>query len=698
MISTFRSISDRTPVNANLQAILQGVKEGRWAELVRPVAAETDKRKRAALKKKLPSFTVSGTFASNTDNSLIQHSGFIAMDFDDPSPYFAEQLGADKYTYAMFRSVSGLGFCVIVRIDPLQHEASFYALADYYRETYNEVADPSCSNVSRKRFVSFDPDLVLNENAAIFVLPQKKHPPKTAALPIHNVPSDFERLVEAVVAARKDLTATYKQWVFVGMACRDYNSGPLGLQLFKALSQFHPHYNPQACERKWRQLPNPHTVKLTYIFEAAPREGIVISNPLADEIAAAVHLARESGKSADEAIQILSLNSDQPLQEEYLDFAQTQFKEAKPPKKLKPLQLARQFLNQNTELWECDITRKVYDGKTEITERYVNMLWEQCNNKNIRITADNLSRLIFSAQNPRRNAIRDWLAALQTPGIDAIDQMVQSLPISHEFGFTLINKWLVSIISNVFTERAMPYMLVLCGAQNTGKTSWFRGLLPPEMQQWYAESRLEEGKDDLRLLTEKIIVLNDEFTGRTVKEVAMYKDILSKNTFTFRVPYGRSNEQFKRIASLAGTSNPTEIISDLTGNRRIFPVEVVEPVNWNQYNAVDRNRFWGQLYNIWKEGYKTDLTPQQIITLNEYSEQFSEAILEEDLIRSRLQPDPTGHGMTTTDILLHFEAHTRTRLGLKKIGLAMHKLGYIQKVTRVDNQSLRLWNCKPKHL
>jgi hypothetical protein len=54
--------------------------------------------------------------------------------------------------------------------------------------------------------------------------------------------------------------------------------------------------------------------------------------------------------------------------------------------------------------------------------------------------------------------------------------------------------------------------------------------------------------------------------------------------------------------------------------------------------------------------------------------------------------------MTTTDILLHFEAHTRTRLGLKKIGLAMHKLGYIQKVTRVDNQSLRLWNCKPKHL
>lgn len=695
MVSTFRSVTDPSPASANLEAILRGIKEGRWQEIVAPVAAEHDKRKRSALKKNLPSFTPSGTFKGNTDASLVQHSGFIAMDFDDPSDHFAELIGADPYTYSMFHSVSGIGFCVIVRIDPTKHAESFIELADYYRSKYNEIVDPSCSNISRKRFVSHDPDLVLNESSSIFKTSPVKARANEKPLPLLNVRSDFELLVNAIVQARLDVTDTYQNWIFVGMACRDYDSGPNGLQLFKNLSQFHPAYNPSDCNKKWLQLPRPRSIKHNYLFERAARHGITIENPVAQELVAAVQVAKAAGKTAGDAIKSVNNLSNKTLDPEYTELAEKSFSSGFPTRTGNPLQLARQYLSMNCNLWECEITRRVYDNDAEVTERYLNNLWENINNQGIRINPDNLSRLVYSSRNTSRNMLKEWLMDVRCSGVDAIDALVNSLTVNDNFGYILIHKWLVSVINNVFNDRSSPYMLVLCGSQNTGKTSWFRGLLPKNQSHWYAESKLEEGKDDLRLLTEKLIVLNDEFSGRTIKEAAMYKDILSKDTFTFRVPYGRTNEQFKRIASLAGTSNPTEIISDLTGNRRIFPVEVTQPVNWTVYNAVDRNRFWGQLYNIYCEGFPYELTQEEISKLNQYSENYSESIIEEDLIRRKLQPDHEGRGMTTTEILIHFEAHTRTRLGTKKIGLAMQKHGYIQTIKTYNSRTIRAWNCRP---
>lgn len=693
VISTFKTVTDPIPASASLEAILRGIQEGRWQDLVLPVAAEKDKKKRAALKKLLPSFTPSGTFKSNTDNSLLQHSGFIAMDFDEPGPDFPSLIGADQYTYAMFRSVSQEGFCVIVRINPDLHEDSFYALADYYRSRYNETADPACSNVSRKRFISYDPNLVFNENSKVFKFRPSK-PPKPGPVPHQPwVESDFERLVQAIVESGKDLTSTYREWINCGLACRQYNTGSLGLALFKSISQFHPGYAPSQCEKKWRQLPHPHTVSTNYLFAAAARQGITIQNPLASQVANIAQVARASGKTMKQAIEAVSNRVGEAMTPEYRQLASNAYNTNQPPPPREAIHLARHYLQLNCNLWECEITRRVYDSQSEVTERYLNQLWEQINNSNIKINADNLSRLVYNDQNLKRNVLKEWFTEIRCEGVEAIDSLVNSLHLSDPFGYTLIHKWLVSVINNVFNTRSAPYMLVLCGKQNTGKTSWFRGLLPENMRHWYAESKLEAGKDDHRLLTERLIVSNDEFSGKTIKEASMYKDILSKDTFTFRVPYGRTNEQFKRIASLAGTSNPTDIVTDLTGNRRIFPVEVIDTVNWQAYNAVDRNRFWGQLYNLFSEHNPWELTTSEIQQLNQYSDRYTETFIEEDMILRLLQPDDTGRGMTTTEILLAFEIQTKSRLGTKKIALAMQKNGFTQTIKTINNRTIRAWNC-----
>ena len=53
-------------------------------------------------------------------------------------------------------------------------------------------------------------------------------------------------------------------------------------------------------------------------------------------------------------------------------------------------------------------------------------------------------------------------------------------------------------------------ILVLTGTQRIGKTKFFRNLLPDELMEFYAESKLDEGKDSEILMTKKLTILDDE--------------------------------------------------------------------------------------------------------------------------------------------------------------------------------------------
>ena len=59
-------------------------------------------------------------------------------------------------------------------------------------------------------------------------------------------------------------------------------------------------------------------------------------------------------------------------------------------------------------------------------------------------------------------------------------------------------------------------MLVLAGeTQGTGKTHFFRYLLPNKLQNLYAESKMDNGKDDEILMTKKWIIVDDEMGGKS---------------------------------------------------------------------------------------------------------------------------------------------------------------------------------------
>ena len=83
MITYFKSLSDTsTPYHKDVSEAVKRIKNGNSRELCNVIRTETDKSRRNELKKSLPAICFSGKFSKRADGSILEHSGFICIDFD----------------------------------------------------------------------------------------------------------------------------------------------------------------------------------------------------------------------------------------------------------------------------------------------------------------------------------------------------------------------------------------------------------------------------------------------------------------------------------------------------------------------------------------------------------------------------------------------------------------------------------------
>ncbi len=138
--------------------------------------AEADDRKRQALKNALPIVVWAGEFSKRGNDNLTAHAGLLVLDFDKLPPdalaTLRAQVVADPHTFGAFTSPSGNGLKVVVRIEPRpasneEHAHAWQVVADHYGNS----PDPSGKNVERICFLSFDPDVYINEDAEPLEIP-----------------------------------------------------------------------------------------------------------------------------------------------------------------------------------------------------------------------------------------------------------------------------------------------------------------------------------------------------------------------------------------------------------------------------------------------------------------------------------------------------------------------------------------------
>ncbi len=200
--------------------------------------------------------------------------------------------------------------------------------------------------------------------------------------------------------------------------------------------------------------------------------------------------------------------------------------------------------------------------------------------------------------------------------------------------------------------------MVLVGGQGTGKTEFFRRLLPKELKKYHADSKLDNGKDDELLMTEKLLISDDEFGGKNKTEGKRFKELTSRDTFDLRKAYDRQNRTYKRLAVLCGTSNELDILTDDSGNRRTIPIEISAKIDRDIYNSIDKKALLLEVYHLYKSGERHTLEDDETALLNEQTDKKHKQISSEaELVLKYFKKaeDKTEYlerieNLTTTDI------------------------------------------------
>ena len=173
MIATiFKNIFSKEPHFITIEKALERIKSGSSKELVTEIRNTLDKEKANKIKLNLPSVCFSGKFGNDRkDEQLIEHSGFIVLDFDDISDLRDKQTDiiSHDFVYACWVSPSGNGLKALVKIaDGSKHREHFQSL----QEVFPEI-DRSGINVSRVCYESFDPEIYVNDKATVFAKAKK---------------------------------------------------------------------------------------------------------------------------------------------------------------------------------------------------------------------------------------------------------------------------------------------------------------------------------------------------------------------------------------------------------------------------------------------------------------------------------------------------------------------------------------------
>lgn len=241
-------------------------------EIVQAIRAEQDKDRRTELKKGLPCATISGTFSKRCIEGLLEYNGLLCLDFDEadnpgqtPEDMKATLAQFDEIFYAA-TSVGGKGVFALVKTNNTD-AANHPRLCDFMRTAFlgaGLFADPSCKDVSRLRFASYDPDAHNNPGAGTFdaqkyiaKLIEAEHAKAKSTGPVTTGTERTRGAVEAYLRAQAerkiDITTPYNDWLRVGFAFVS-EFGASGESYFQQASQFHPDYNYEKTAKKYASM------------------------------------------------------------------------------------------------------------------------------------------------------------------------------------------------------------------------------------------------------------------------------------------------------------------------------------------------------------------------------------------------------------------------------------------------------------
>ena len=227
-----------------------------------------DKKKRSFFKtKNISAYTPCATFWTRDkdvklEKKIKHYNALMVLDFDDVEDLDAlkTDLKSLPWVYYAGLSVSGTGIFAVIPLDTddfNMHRLFFDALEAEMKDLGYKV-DASCKDVTRMRFVSYDPNPYFNEDCILYSLPEDFISDDDTQEPedepeIREITNNERLELYVQEWERKKIALDdYADWAAIGLSLS--HEGEAGLAAFQRVSRFSEKYKPFETEMKFKSF------------------------------------------------------------------------------------------------------------------------------------------------------------------------------------------------------------------------------------------------------------------------------------------------------------------------------------------------------------------------------------------------------------------------------------------------------------
>lgn len=239
------------------------------------------------------------------------------------------------------------------------------------------------------------------------------------------------------------------------------------------------------------------------------------------------------------------------------------------------------------------------------------------------------------------NEVVDYLQGVQWDGVPRLDTLLIDYLGAEDTAYTraVTRKAFTAAVARALKPGCkFDCMTILAGPQGIGKST----LLNVMSRGYFNDSlRTFEGKEACEVIQGVWLVEVSELEAFNKAEVGRVKQFLSQKHDRFRAAYGRHVKELPRRCVFFGTTNESEFLSDRTGNRRFWPVDVgvhrAAKSIWNELNEETVSQIWAEAVMRYRLGEPLYLSGEVGQQAAEKQEGHRRTSVREGIIRDFLE-------------------------------------------------------------
>jgi hypothetical protein len=170
----FKSLRNTKPeMVVPITEVLQEIASDKYQTIIEEIR-QSENPSKNPLKDKLPVFTPTGQFNYRSMAGLEEYNGLMCLDIDhieDPES-LKSKCKKLNYVYSAFVTPSGKGLKVLIKTNATSENYRDIELkvATAFQHDTGAIRDNHCKDIARIQFVSYDPELYINENSSLINL------------------------------------------------------------------------------------------------------------------------------------------------------------------------------------------------------------------------------------------------------------------------------------------------------------------------------------------------------------------------------------------------------------------------------------------------------------------------------------------------------------------------------------------------